>query len=492
MNEELLSGSLSDNLLTLIIFDDAALPLLSTSLEAGMFESDFYKAIVRAAFDYYHEFRAAPGEHIADLFETKLYGKASDKEAQVYKDILVKLHRNRDNVNRDYVLSRLTKFVRQQTLKEGIIAAYQEIKNDNADAAEQKLTDALNKQLKVFDPGIWLTDTTRSLKFLSDPIPVYPLGIPPLDQIGFGPAPGELLVILAPPNRGKSQFCVHVAKMCAIQRLRVLYISLEMSEEKVAQRFFQSLFSISKRVAEVVYSRFESDRDGKLTGFRVESLIRPTLRDTGIADVLAQKILHFRNRLKLIIKRFPTGALNIRGLEAYLDSMERFYNFVPDVLILDYADLLQLDQANLRVSTGGVYKELRRIAVERNMAVVSPTQSNRLGEDAKVLSLKHLAEDYSKAATADNVVAYCQSSMENRLGLARLFVAKARDEEREQTVLISQAYRMSQFCMDSYFISDSYWSLLDAHAQPPAAALSTPVANTQSESSSRMFGGNRS
>jgi hypothetical protein len=143
--------------------------------------------------------------------------------------------------------------------------------------------------------------------------------------------------------------------------------------------------------------------------------------------------------------------------------MERFHNYVPDVLIVDYADLLAVDAANLRISTGYVYKELRRVAVERNMAVVSPSQSNRLGEDAKVLSLKYLAEDYSKAATADDIIAYCQSSVELRLGLARLFIAKARDEEREQTVLISQAYKMAQFCMDSAMISDRYWSLLDAH-----------------------------
>lgn len=463
MAEELITGSLQENLLTLVVFDDTALPLLATTLEVGMFENDFYRSIVRESFEFFKEFKKAPGEHIADLFETHLTKKASDKEAAVYDRILKSLYRNKDNVNRDYILSQLNKFIRQQSLKDGITTAHALVKDGKLDEAELKLSQAINSQVKIFDPGIWLTDLKRSMKFLTAPIQPYPLGIPPLDAIGFGPAPGQLLVILAPANRGKSFLCLHIAKMCAMQRLKVLYISLEMSEEKISQRFFQSLFSITKRQSEVVYTRFEQDELSRLNGFRIESLTRPSLQDEGIEVALAKKMQHFDGRLKVYIKRFPTNALSIRGLEAYLDSMERFHNYVPDVLIVDYADLLAVDAANLRISTGYTYKELRRIAVERNIAVVSPSQSNRLGEDAKVLSLKYLAEDYSKAATADDIIAYCQSNVELRLGLARLFIAKARDEEREQTVLISQAYKMAQFCCDSIMISDRYWTLLDAH-----------------------------
>lgn len=479
MTSEQITGSLQENLLTLIVFDTASLPLLTSTLEVGMFENQFYKDIVRESFNFFKEFKEAPNEHIADLFETHLIRGSSDKESKVYQQILQSLYRNKDNVNRDYVLSQLNKFIRQQTLKDGITTAHQLVKDGKLDEAEVKMAKAINSQVKIFDPGLWLTDLSRSMKFLTAPIQPYPLGIPPLDAIGFGPAPGQLLVILAPANKGKSQFCVHIAKMCATQRLKVLYISLEMSEEKISQRFFQSFFSVTKRQSEIICTRFEQDEANRLSGFRIESFTRPSLQDEGIEAILAKKMQHFEGRLKVFIKRFPTNALTIKGLEAYLDSMERFHNYVPDVLIVDYADLLAVDAANLRVSTGHTYKELRRIAVERNIAVVSPSQSNRLGEDAKVLSLKYLAEDYSKAATADDIIAFCQTSVELRLGLARLFIAKARDEEREQTVLISQAYKMAQFCMDSSMISDRYWSLLDAHNNegdtPPEPTTTAPV-----------------
>lgn len=457
---EQLQGSLSQNLLTLIVYHDKALPLIRNIVDPGLFESDFYKHVATLAYNYYAEFKKAPGDHIADLLESVLLSKT--KEASAYETIIINLHSNQQNVNVDYTLKQLNTFVRQQMAKTAIIKAHQYVKDGDIDSAEQEFLKCTRQQISVFDPGVWLSDTSKSLQFLINPTPSYPIGIGPLDNINFGPAPGELLVILGPANRGKSQFAVHIARTCAIHRLKVLVVSLEMSEQNYSQRFFQSLFAITKRKPEVTYTRFNEDETGTLIGLRIESLTVPTLQDPDILKMLQTKMELYGSRLKILIKRFPTGALTIKGLEAYLDSLEQIHNYVPDVMILDYADLLQIDQAQLRISTGFAYRELRRIAVERNFAMVTPSQANRLAEGAKVISLQHLAEDYSKAATADNIVAYCQTSLERRFGLARLYIAKARNEERDQTILLSQAYGMGQFCIDARVMSDQYWSLLDA------------------------------
>lgn len=475
MSQEQISGSLSQNLLTLLAFDSESLPILASTLEPGMFESDFYKHICQLSLEFYREFKTAPGDHLPDLLEPKL--NQETRESEAYLKILINLFNNKDEVNRDYVLSQLNRFIRQQALKDGIITAHQYVKDGDLENAEEALNRAVSKQIKVFEPGIMVADTSKSLAFLNATTPAYPIGIKQLDDMDLGPARGELLVILAPANRGKTQFCAHIAKVCALNRLKVLVISLEMSEQKYTQRILQSLFAISKRQSEVVYTSFNEDEDGKLMGFRLEMVERPTLKDENIGRIITEKLSKFHNKIKILVKRFPTNALTMKGLEAYLDSLERFSNYVPDILIIDYADLMLIDAANIRVATSNVYKDLRRIAVERNIGVVSPSQANRLAEDARIITLKHLAEDYSKAATADNVIAYCQTSLEYQLGLARLFIAKARDEERDLTILISQAYKMSQFCIRSHLISDRYWSLLDAHnnqndedngTQPPA------------------------
>jgi replicative DNA helicase len=465
---EQIAGALQENILTLLVYDDASCGIIVNVVEVGLFESDFFKEIAKLSFDYYRQFGSAPKDHIADLLESKLNDAKNPRSAEVYKKILININSTKDAVDSKYVLHQLNAFVRKQTLKGAIVESVELVKKDDLDAAENALNKALKSQINVFERGVVLTDTDNSLKFLTDPIETYPTGVDHLDKEFIGPAPGQLLVVLGPANRGKSWFLISFGKYCAFHRKKVLHISLEMSEGSVSQRYIQSLFSISKRKASTMINRFVHDELNRLSRFNLEELVRPTLQDEGMHQELIRRLSKLKGRFNLDIKQFPGGALSIDGLEAYLDGLERLYNYKPDLILLDYADLMKLDSQNLRISTGEIYKDLRRIAVERNIAVVTASQANRLGEDSRVISLKHLAEDYSKAATADIVLAYCQTQQELELNLARIFVAKARDEARGQIFLISQAYNIGQFCLDSTTITDRYWTLVAGPSEESA------------------------
>lgn len=450
-----LEGALSENVLIMLCFHDEAAAVAVNCIDPDLFGSEPYKVIARAAIDYFISYKKTCKEHISDLLEHKLKDQ-NEKKASLYKNIILDLYNNRDSINTEYVLKELTKFIRTQKIKASLVTAVRSIKNGDIDSAELVLSKALKSQIDVFDPGVHLLDLKRSLAFLHEEEVFYPTGIKALDNLGIGPAPGELLVVLAPANRGKTWMMIHMGKMLSVLGLRVLHISLEMSEEKVSQRYIQSFFSIAKRSKDIAVPRFDTNDSGLLLGMRLDLVQRPTLKDPKIEDLITEKLKG--RHCAPWIKRFPTNALTVKGLEAYLDAMELHYKFSPHVIIVDYADIMYLDHNHIRESTGQIYKDLRRIAVERNLAVVTASQANRLAEDARVITLKHLAEDYSKAATADNIIAYCQTSAELRFKLARLFVAKARNEEREQTVAISQAYPIGQFCMDSVLMVDRYWS----------------------------------
>lgn len=463
-----LRGFIQESVLTLLCFDDDAVPLVTTKIDVGLFESDIYKDIATAAVEYYEEFREAPKAHISNLLEEKIKGK-NDRLGKLYEMKLKALYQAKDEVNSKYVLGELDKFVKRQRLKVAIVEAADLIKADEVGEAEERIEKALRTNIDTFDPGLDFSDTEGMLGFFESEVESYKTGIKPLDDINLGPAPGELFIVLGPANRGKTWALTHLGKWCAIQKLKVLHISLEMSEEKMAQRYIQSIFAMGRRESKIKYAKFMEDEMGRMSGIGFEELTRPTLKDKNAKEYLmsmldgeARSRSGVGNRFRLRLKRFPTNGLNMRGLEAYLDGMERYHGFMPDVIILDYADLMTINSDRLRIDTGIIYKELRRIAVERNIAMVTASQSNRLGEDAKTLTLKHLAEDYSKAATADNIIAYSQTAAEQKLGLARLFIAKARNEARAQTILISQAYNMGQFCMQAIPVADKYWSELKA------------------------------
>lgn len=479
-NSEFLTNSLQENLLVLLIFNDKVIPTILSVLEPGHFSSDIYKQIAIKAIDYYNQYRVPPKLHISDLFEAEL--EENTGKSRVLQEVLQKLYKislDVESFNVQYILSQLHKFVKLANLKVAVRNSVDLINDEDVEGAERILSKALQLRLTEFDSGFALSDINKSFGFLREQVEALPTGIQPLDDLGLGLVPQQLLVLLGSANRGKSSFLVHLGKYAAATRKKVLHISLEMSEQKMCQRYFQSFFGLTKRQMEVPLTNFEFDELRRLNGFSTTTLVnRKSLRDDDIATFLKNKIKGGRVFDNLWIKRFPTSSLTISGLENFLDALERSNNFVPDVLLVDYADIMKLDQRNLRISIGDTYKELRRIAVERNVAVGTVSQANRLAEGAKVLGLEHLGEDYSKAATADDVWAYVQTKSEERLGLARLIVLKARDEERNLTILMSQAYRMSQFCVNAVKFEDSYWNHIGFQTD-------------EEYSSSRNYGNNR-
>lgn len=469
-NDERMSGALQENVLTVLCFRQDVAKAIRPALDPSLFESRIFQDIASQAIAFLDQYGACIGEHLPDVFEGVLQGDDSRKAA-LYKRTFDALHASAAGVNAEYVQSQLSKFVHLQGLKKAILEAVDEIEAGRVDKAEVVLESGLKKRSVSFDAGTFLADTSKSLQFLNTEDDGFPMGIEALDREGVMPARKTLFLFIAPAKKGKSWFLTHVGKFALLQRLRVLVVTLEMSEERYAQRFVQSLFSISKREALVALPKIRRDEHGHFVGIDTARLERPTLADPGIRKYIEDSITEkLGNKPPLVIKAFPTGALTVTQYKAYLDTLERLHNFVPDVVLFDYPDLMQVDSDKLRVSLSSVFKELRGVAVERNHALVAPTQGNRESATARTTSDVHVAEDYSKIATADVVVTYSQTAEEKRLGLARLFVSNARNDADKFQVLVSQAYAVGQFALDSVRMGGDYWTRVGALTAEEGAA----------------------
>jgi hypothetical protein len=457
-----ITGALQENLLTLLCFDDNHCKLIRYAISSkDVFESSLFREVAGHAISFIDTFGTAIKDHLPDELEAVLTGD-DKRRANLFKELILNMRATAASLNSEYVISQLNAFIRQQHLKTAVVRAVEAIEDGRIDQAEVELQAGLSKQIIAFDKGTALGDPNESLKFLDDTEPGILTGISPLDDADLGPRRKELMLVMAPPSRGKTWALIHLGKWAMLQRLSVLHVTLEMSEDRVAQRYIQSFFAVSKRQARVRVPSFLRDRDGRLEEVVYEDIERITLADPNIRAKLATKLTReFRRRPPLVIKQFPTGALTMTMLRAYLDGMERHHHFVPDVLIIDYPDLMSLDTANMRIDTGKLYKDLRGIAVERNMAVVGATQSNREGSRARVVDESMVAEDFSKIMIADTIVSYSQTEAEKKLGLARLFAVKSRNDESKFTVLIGQAYAIGQFALDAVAMQDEYWQQLE-------------------------------
>lgn len=458
--EDKLTGAFQENVLTLLCFDDEFCKLVRNTVTASLFESIVFRDIASHAISFVDQFQVAPKEHIADLLEHILKGE-DKRKATLYSQVLQNLYQAREGMNREYVIHKIQQFVRMQNLKMGVLDVVDQLKAGRVEEAEVILEKALKNRALTFDVGTLFADPLQSLRFL-DTIDVSQLtGIKPFDDRGVGPRLGEMFLIMAPAKRGKSWGLIHMGKMGVLHRVPTVHISLEMSEERVAQRYIQSFFAVSNRDSKVKIPSFRYDREGRFLDVEIAEDVRKSLRDSGIHGMLTTMLQRrFANRVPLIIKRFPTGQLTLSGYQAYLDSLERIHKMVPKQVILDYPDLMKVSSDNRRIDTGVLMQDLRGIAVERNHALVTATQGNRASADASTVTDTHAAEDYSKIMTADTVITYSQTPQEKKLGLARLLVSNARNESDKFMVLIAQNYAIGQFCLEATMMADSYWDVL--------------------------------
>lgn len=459
----MLLGPLSENLICLLAYDEKYAPIIRHSVAPNLFGGP-YRLIAARCYSYIDSFKVPPKDHLADLMSDKLSSDTS--EAQLYADIIDSIHAAISGINTDYVINQLELFIRRQSLRTiavDLTKALQRDTEESLEEADKLIRQASHQALQLFDPGTQLSDKAKALNFLDTTSESFPTGIDELDKRGFGPTRKELWLAIGNTKFGKSWLLIHLAKMSLMHRLKVCHITLEMSEGRCSQRYFQALFSVAKREEVLRTTKFKRDSLGHIIGFDDVSLSpKFTLQDPEIRKKLEKVIDKWAIRQlgNIYIKQFPTGTLTVSQLRAYLENLEATQKFTPDLLIIDYPDLMKLDKNNFRLSLDEVYKDLRGIAVERNLALAVVSQSNRSAAKAKTVSGDNVSEAYSKIAHADCAITMSSTKAERQLGLARLLVTAGRNDADGCTIVISQQYGIGSFVVDSALMNKGYWQSL--------------------------------
>lgn len=232
-------------------------------------------------------------------------------------------------------------------------------------------------------------------------------GIPKLDKFiaRGGLPPGCLLTILAPPKFGKTTALINIARANVLRGLVVLYITLEIRTALLLQR---------------VVSCF--------TGIKTSVL--PELKEK------AQKRME-RARKKcqqgdLIIEEHPPATFTVAALRGRLASME-LQGRKPDVLIVDYGDLLRAprraggdDYEKNYLGVKATYEALRALAMEMDVPVFTASQCRREAATKETIVMEDIGEAYAKVAISDIILSLNQSAAEESSKVARFFIAGSR------------------------------------------------------------------
>jgi hypothetical protein len=467
---EKLTIPLQESLLALIALNSKQGHIAASMLSAKSFNEP-YEDLAGRILDYHKANGLAPGKlHLPDLFDDIL-GNPKHKQYKHYLRTLELIFAAGHNLNPDYLLKRVDKFNERQKLKGAIldcIKAYEQSEEGVEDQVKAIMLKATRNEAGSLDVGVRLSDKEKALVFLDTEPVAFSIGIKEFTRYNLGLAYKRVLMMIGAKGSGKSWWCVHIGRHALMQKANVLHITLENTWEETIKRYFQNLWSIPEKLSTVDITKFKLDELGKLIGLGNKAMrAQIRLKDEDIRKVLGDKIDAWGARISgLIVREFPAGSLSMEGLEGFLDYLEVHEKFIPNVLIIDYLDLMQLEKGvDKRIALGNLYVQFRGLLQKRNLCGATPTQGNRDSWDASTVRASMISEDASKVNTADMTITYSRTEAEERRGLARLQVAHNRIGRDKYTVLITQNYAIGQFAMDSVMLNGHYKDILkDADA----------------------------
>lgn len=332
--------------------------LCKSIVKADYFDPS-YRKVVDFVHTYYDKYNSTPDfDQIAAETGTKL------KKQDITRDKI------------RYCSEEIESFCRKMALRKAALAAHDLIEQDNEGEFERLVKDAitisLNKSLGVnyFDDPMTRLEEA-ALKPLRTPTGWNRVD----DLLGGGLARKEIILFSANSGGGKSITLANLAVNFLVRKLNVLYITLELSEEMVAQRFDTMFTGVSSVMA---HSKHKE-----------------------IGGMLTMMSEHMG---RLDIKHMPSGT-NTNAIRAYLKELELVTGHVPDLLIVDYLDIMG---PNEYVSADNVFEkdkrsteQLRDVGFDYDFFIASASQQNRSAITADELHQGHIAGGISKVNTVD-------------------------------------------------------------------------------------------
>jgi len=310
-------------------------------------------------------------------------------------------------------------FCQEKAIYNGIMQSIQILDDKNKNNTEKLdkgsipkiLADALSVSFDNHIGHDFIDDAETRYDFYHKVERRIPFDLDYLNRITKGGlAEKSLNIVLAGTGVGKSLFMCHCAAANLTMGKNVLYITMEMAEERIAERIDANLMNV------------ELDR---LIGMPKETYMKKveTLRE--------------KTKGKLIIKEYPTASANVNHFSHLLNELKLKRQFIPDIIYIDYLNICSSARTKMGASINSytyikaIAEELRGLAVEHKLPIVSATQTTRSGFTNSDVGLEDTSESFGLPATADLMFALI--STEELADLNQIMVKQLKNRYSDPT-----------------------------------------------------------
>jgi len=379
------------------------------------FSSEEDRVLYKEIKDFVIKYNKAP---TYDALQIEVDSLPSLKEDQVknINSTIDDFRSNTDDTNIDWLVDSTEKFCQEKALYHAIMSSIEIMNNKNGSLTTGAIPSILSDALAVsFDPNVghdYLEDFDKRYDYYHRVLEKIPFDLEFFNKITKDGLPKKTLnIALAGTGVGKSLFMCHVAASCLNQGKNVLYITLELAEEEVAKRIdanlmnitFEDLMALSKDMYEKKAGMIKSKTNGKL-----------------------------------IVKEYPTAGASSMHFKALLNELNLKKSFKPDIIFIDYLNICMSSRvkpgSNINSYTyiKSIAEELRGLAVEFEVPVVSATQTTRSGFTSSDVGLEDTSESFGLPATADFMFALI--STEELQALGQIMVKQLKNRYNDPTM----------------------------------------------------------
>lgn len=338
--------------------------------------------IVSQIIEFFNKYNKPLNQSVLSIEVANAKG-VTDKEVLEANDFIKTL--TKEEVNQDWLMESTEKFCKDRAVFLAIMGAIKIYEGKDPvhtkDAIPAIVSDALAVSFDSHVGHDYLEDFENRFDFYHRVEEKVPFDLDMFNKITKGGLSKKTLnIALAGTGVGKSLFMCHVGASVLVQGKNVLYITMEMAEERIAERIDANLLNLSMDELKVV--------------------------DKDIYESRIQKIAK-KTHGKLIVKEYPTASAHAGHFRALLEELKLKREFIPDIIFIDYLNICSSQRikqgANINSYTyvKAIAEELRGLAVEYNVPIVSATQTTRSGYTNSDPGLEDTSESFGLPATAD-------------------------------------------------------------------------------------------
>jgi len=391
---------LEQAILTSLIYNEDFLRKVLPFIKPEYFSDRTERTLFNEITSFTETYNSSP-EIAALSIAVKEKTNLTDDEVQKCEDYLSEIEKdNNPKTEIQWLVDKTEKFCQEKAIYNAVLGSISILdgkdKTNDKGAIPKILSDALAISFDTTVGHDYLQDSDERYEFYHRKEERIPFDLDIFNKITKGGLPAKTLnIALAGTGVGKSLFMCHMAAGAMVQGRNVLYITLEMAEEKIAERIDANLLNVT------LDDLMDLPKD--LYDKKVE---RVKSKTTG----------------KLIIKEYPTASASTIHFRTLLNELNLKKSFIPDIIFVDYLNIC----CSARIRAGSninsytyvksIAEELRGLAVEYNLPIVSATQTTRSGFTSSDPGLEDTSESFGLPATADLMFALITSEDLEALG----------------------------------------------------------------------------